>query len=365
MDTQTSPPIAKDEISLKELVLKIKEWLAYLQTRWHLLVLAGGLCAAAGFLYAYLQKPLYTATLSFALEDEKSGGGGGIAGALGLASSLGFDLGGAGAGGAFSGANLLELVKSRSLVEKTLLQPITVNDKTTSLADYYIEKCDAGEEREKVYGLPADPFPPLADRSRFNLQQDSLLGVLYQKVAGKNGVLSVVQKDKKISIFSIDVKSGDELFSKNFTETLAKVVSDFYIETRSKKAKLNYDILQKQTDSIRNELNMAISGVAEANDLTYNLNPALNRKRTTSARKQIDVQANTAILTQLVTNLEMAKVALRKETPLIQVIDTPILPLPREKMGKIKTALLGGFLGLFVGIVFLVLRRLMSDLMGG
>lgn len=362
MHTQPIPPVADGEISIKELVLKIKKWIAYLRTQWRLLVLAGGLCAAVGFLYAYLQKPLYTATLSFALEDEKSGGSG-MAGALGLASSLGIDLGGASAGGAFSGVNLLELMKSRSLIEKTLLQPITVKGKIMSLAGYYMEKNKISKGLDENSGLPADPFPPLANRANFNLQQDSLLGVLYQQISGKNGILSVAQKDKKISIFSIDVKSGDELFSKNFTETLAKVVSNFYIETKSKKAKLNYEILQKQTDSIRNELNMAIGGVAEANDLTYNLNPALNRKRTPSARKQIDVQANTAILTQLVANLEMAKVSLRKETPLIQVIDAPILPLPKEKISKTKMTFIGGFVGSFVVVVFLVLRRLMRDWM--
>ena len=57
-------------------------------------------------------------------------------------------------------------------------------------------------------------------------------------------------------------------------------------------------ILQKQTDSIRGELNRAITGVAVANDNTFSLNPALNVRRTPSARRQVDVQANTAILTE-------------------------------------------------------------------
>ena len=43
---------------------------------------------------------------------------------------IGIDLG-TSAGGAFSGANLIELMKSRKIVEKALLNPITVNGKTT------------------------------------------------------------------------------------------------------------------------------------------------------------------------------------------------------------------------------------------
>lgn len=360
MHTQSKDHVANDELSVKELVIKIKGWVAYLQTQWRILLFAVGLCASSGFLYAYLQKPIYTATLNFALDDEKSGGGG-ISGALGLASSLGFDLGGVSAGGAFSGVNLLALMKSRSLVEKTLLQPITLKGKTISLASYYIQMSEMNKSLEKSFTSQGELFPPLADRSKFSLQQDSLLGLIYQQIAGKNGLLSVAQKDKKISILSIDVKSKDEVFSKNFAENLAKVVSAFYIETKSKKAKLNYEILQKQTDSIRNELNMAISGVALANDLIYNLNPALNSQRIPSSKKQIDVQANTAILTQLVTSLEMAKVSLRKETPLIQVIDAPILPLPKEEISKMKMSFLSGFFGLFISIIILVLRKLIRD----
>ena len=113
------------------------------------------------------------------------------------------------------------------------------------------------------------------------------------------------------------VKTENELFSKLFCEQLLKETSDFYIETKSKKARLNVDVLQHQADSIRAELNNAITGVATATDNVYNLNPAFNVKSTPSKRKQVDVQANTAILTQLVAQLELSKVSLRKETPLV------------------------------------------------
>ena len=94
-------------------------------------------------------------------------------------------------------------------------------------------------------------------------------------------------------------------------------------------------ILQKQTDSVRSELNRAITGVAVANDNTFGLNPSVNVRRVPTAKRQVDVQANTAILTELVKQTELAKITLRKETPLIQVIDRPILPLKNNKIGKI------------------------------
>ena len=170
------------------------------------------------------------------------------------------------------------------------------------------------------------------------------------------------QKDKKISIITIDVNSTNELFSKYFTEALVKEVSDFYIDTKSKKSRENMLILERQTDSIRRELNGAITGVAVANDNTFGLNPAMNVRRAPSARRQVDVQANTAILTELVKQSEMAKVALRKETPLIQVIDQPILPLKKEKFGKAKGIIMGGFLAGFLIVIFLIIRRVLKQL---
>ena len=122
------------------------------------------------------------------------------------------------------------------------------------------------------------------------------------------------------------------------------------------------EILKRQTDSIRRELNSAITGVAVANDNTFMLNPALNVRHTPSARRQVDVQANTAILTELVKQTELAKVTLRKETPLIQVIDKPILPLPKERFGKAKGILLGGMLAGFLTILFLIVRRIFKEL---
>ena len=346
-----------DEITLKELLEKAKEWYSYLLSQWKIIVLAGVVGAALGLTYSFIKKPVYTATLSFALEDEK---GGGMSGALGLASSLGLDLGGGSGGGAFSGANLTELFKSRSMVEQTLMQPVQAGTDTISLAEMYIRTQEWREKWQEKPKLKGIQFPPLTKRKYFTREHDSIMGKMYEDLSKTS--LTVAQKDKKISIISIDVKSENEWFAKAFSETLAKQVSEFYVATKSKKARMNMAILQHQTDSIRAELNGAITGVAIANDNTFMLNPALNVNRAPSAKRQVDVQANTAILTELVKQTELAKVTLRKETPLIQVIDRPILPLPKENFGKAKGLVVGGFLSSFILILFLLVKRIIKQL---
>lgn len=347
----------QEEISLNEIVKKIKEWYLYLLSNWKITILAGILGALIGLAYSFIKKPIYTATLTFTLENEGSGGG--IGGALGLASQFGFDLGGSG-GGAFEGANLIELFKSRKIIQKTLLRPVKFDEKTISLAEMYILNEGWREKWNNNVNLKNLFFLPGNKNNIQTRQQDSILGIIYDNIFENN--LKIAKKDKKIDIITIEMVSENEIFAKMFSEELVKEVSTFYIDTKSKKARINMDILKKQTDSIRGALNGAITGVAVANDNTFNLNPALNVKRTPSARRQVDVQANTAILTELVKQTEIAKVTVRKETPLIQIIDQPIYPLKKKKFGKAKGIISGGILaGLFI-ILYLIIKRFISEL---
>jgi uncharacterized protein involved in exopolysaccharide biosynthesis len=68
-------------------------------------------------------------------------------------------------------------------------------------------------------------------------------------------------------------------------------------------------------------------------------------------------------LTELVKQTELARINLRKETPLIQVIDKPILPLKKEKFGKAKGLVLGGLLAVFLVSGVLIGRKVLKGVM--
>jgi len=349
-----------DEISLKELILKIQEWWRFLLSKWIIILIAGIIGGAIGLAYAWTKRPIYKAELSFALQDDKAGGG--LSGALGLASQFGIDVGGGGAGGEFSGDNLLSLMKSRLMVEKALLRSDTINGKKETLAEFYI---NFNKFREGWKGKPEENvhFLPNADRSKFTIKQDSLLGVFHNNLIKSN--LTVDKVDKKLSIITLSVISTNELFSKKFTEVLAKVVSDFYILTKTEKAAKNVAILQKQTDSVRLILYGGMSGFAESVDANPNPNPSLKVLQVPSQRRQIDVQANTAAYIELKKNLEIAKMSLLQETPLIQVIDRPILPLEKNKSSRAVSLIIGGFIATILAIVVIslqaVYKKILSD----
>lgn len=355
LDTKTSSNIEQDEMSVKDMILKLKEWFHYLLSKWVIILIAGIIGGIFGFVNAYSKKPLYIAELSFALENEHSSG------AFGLASQFGFDLGSGDGGGAFSEDNLLELMRSRSMVEKTLLTTVSVKGKEQTLAEFYIDFSELGEAWDDNPELKGIRFLPYADRSEFSLQQDSVLGILYKSVVGNH--LTVYKRDKKLSIINVKVISTNELFSKFFTEILTREVSDFYVDTKTKKSSENLAILQHQTDSVRRALNSAISGVASSVDANPNANAAQQILQVPSKRRQVDVQVNQAILNELVKNLEISKVSLRKETPLIQIIDKPILPLQKQGFGKLHGLVIGGFIGGIISLGFLVARRILREIM--
>lgn len=330
----------------------------FLLSKWIIILAISVIGGIIGLIYAYSQKPIYTAELSFVLEEEQSGSR--LGAYSGLASVVGIDLG-SGGGGIFVGDNLMEFMKSRSMIEKTLLTSVNRNGQRQTMADFYIDINSLRKSWEKNPKLKNINFSPNEDRLNFSREKDSLLMVFYKNIVGGN--LSVNKKDKKLSIISVVMKSEHELFSKYFTEILVGVVSDFYIETRTKKSVENLAILKNQADSVRRALSSAIRGVAISVDMNPNPNPARQVLRIPSQNRQIDIQANTEILKSLLPNLEMARINLRKETPLIQKIDEPSLPLQKTSASKSKALIIGGILGGFFAVLFLILKRIFRQIM--
>ncbi len=112
----------EDEISLKELIQKMKELFQYFWTFRFWIVLIGLTGGGLGFAYAHFFKEVqYTSKLTFAIE-EKSGGGGSL---LGLASQFGVDLGGGGGGPCLPLTNLIVCcLKSNRIIQGALLKPV-------------------------------------------------------------------------------------------------------------------------------------------------------------------------------------------------------------------------------------------------
>ncbi|OOQ59479.1 GumC domain-containing protein [Mucilaginibacter pedocola] len=346
----------QDEVSLKELIGSLKTDVAYLRSKWMLIMAVGVVCCLIGLGYSFYKKPIYVATSTFVLEEGNKMGG--LSQYAGLASLAGIDLGKDG-GGIFQGDNILELYRSRVMLEKTLLAKVNIGGKQQLLIDRYVNFNELREKWRKKNDIDSITFdgPP----ANFNRTQDSLITDIVETFNKK--VLSVNKPDKKLSIIKVEVATTDEAFAKEFNIKLVETVNDFYTQTKTKKSGQNVMLLQKQADSVKAVLNQSLSGVASAIDAAPNANPGMTSLRVPSQRRQVDVQASTAIYSEIVKNLEVSKISLRQDTPLIQLIDEPVLPLAVNKLGKIKGLAIGFIAGIFITAAGLVFRRIAKRIM--
>jgi len=358
--------IPDQEISLRDLFIKIHNGFYYVWSKWLTLIFIGIIGGILGFAYAYFKTPQYVATTTFVLESGE-GSAGGLGQYSGLASLAGIDINTDG-GGIFQGENIFELYKSRNMIEKSLLTPLFENSDSliidryinmNKLREKWIENPKLAQMKFKKYDIAQinDTIPLKNDRVR-----DSILENITENI-NKN-YLTVGKPDKRLAIIRVDVKSKDEVFSKAFNDAIVKNVNDFYVQTRTKKSMNNLQILQRQTDSVRSVMNGNIYTAASISDATPNLNPTRQIQRVApTQRAQFSAETNKAILSSLVQNLEMTKMTLLKETPLIQVLDSPRFPLQYQKLSVVKGTVIGAFLAGIFGVLFFLTKRVFKAIM--
>jgi len=347
--------IESDEISLKELILKGKEIWRFLLRKWVIIVLAAFIGASIGVAKAWLTKPQYIAKLTFSVENEK---GNPLGAYSGLASMAGIDLGASG-GSMFSSDNIMSIMTSRKMIVNTLLSPIIVGNSKITLIDYWLSFNhinDKWAEKPKLAGLK---FPLNLKPDSLTRQQDSLLTNIQSSLI--KTVLSISKPDKKLSLIEATCTSTNEIFSKFFLETLNNQVTDFYIGIKTKRQKDNVNILQSRADSLYRVLSYSMYSSATMAD--QNINMAKQIAGVDRQKKQIDLQVASTAYGEVIKNLEVAKITLQKETPLIQVIDQPVFPLLKEKASRLKGLLIGGFLAGFLMVGFLLGQQYYREMM--
>lgn len=347
--TNLQPIQDNDEISLKELIEKVGVVFRYLRSKWLVILLAGGFGGALGYFYAWRQPVKFISKMTFVVEDAK-GGGGGLAS---LAGQFGFDLGGGGGGGIFSGENVLLFLKSESLVRETLFTDYDASGKVT-LADRYAEavKAKAAWEKNEKIGrvdfasLRGKPLPRVAD----SLMQEMVTGIIKEE-------LMVARTDKKASFIEVKASMQDERLSQLFSERLVSIATQKYVESKTKVKAANVAILQRKADSLGAILNNRTYSAAVSQQGLVDANPGLRTAPIAAEITSRDKTIAATLFGEVVKNLEMSKTLLNQETPVIQMVDQSTLPLTKERVGKLKSLIAGGFIAAFLIVLYLLASR--------
>ena len=342
-------------MSLKELIQKGKDILQFLFKKWFFIIIAGFIGASFGFYNAWNTKPLYSAKLSFTLENESSNPLGNYSG---LASIESMNLSESG-GNLFSSDNIITFMTSRKMIVNTLLSPIIVGKKKETLIEYWLSFNHINDKWNLDPKLANLKFPLNTNSDSLSREQNGLLKSIHSSLIQKS--ISIYKPDKKLSLILAICTSSNELFSKVFLENLLIQVTDYYVSIKTKRQKENVDILQNRADSLNRVLSNSIYGNASLSD--QNINMAKQVAGVNQQKKQIDLQVVREAYVDVMKNLDIAKITLHKETPLIQVLDQPIFPLEIIEASKKKGLLIGGFLGVFIMIGLLLGIRWVKEML--
>lgn len=314
-----------------------KSILSYLLRKWYFVVLAAIAAGAIGYIKARQVEPVYTADISFVLStDQKDRGNFG-----GLASQLGFDGIGSSPDNIFSGDNILELFKSRKLIRAALLSVVDSASHQTLLN--YIAQSRYGDQYKKL--------------GPFNLKPDTYSGAqkkLFRTISSEaSGSFMVFKKDKRLIFYLISASSTDPKIAFYLSRIMLAQTARYFIDTKTTVALNSVQLLQHEADSIARVLNNIYSSTAAMNDRTFNLNPSITVQRSGSLFNQAKVSAFAGAYSEVMRNLEIAKMNLQKETPLYRIIDEPDLPLLPVRVSTLKYVLLGSAVGFFLMVLVL------------
>ncbi len=344
-----SPHFSDNQFTLKEVFQNLGEWFRYFLSKWKILMISGIIGLGVGAIVSVVKKPVFHAETSFVLEEGDVAGMGQMSG---LASLVGVNLGSlGGTSGLFQGDNIMELYRSDRMISETLLSPFSDDQ---LLIDRFIAFEELGEKWASKVDIPSMDFS--TERNEFTIAQDSVVKEVSKLI--RENQLGVAKPDRKLSIIQVTISSKDEHFAKVFNETMVDKVNAFYLETKTKKTGENLMILQTQADSVRAILDESIGAYASASDRVPNANPLLSSATIESKKRQIDVQATGAVYQEIVKNLEIAKVNHRNNSPLIQIIDQPRLPLKRSEIRLVKGMVLGAIIIGLLTLFGLYFRRL-------
>ncbi len=334
-----------EQIKLTDIIELLKRFLAYLLSKYKLIVTTTFITTLISFGYWYFQEPNYKATATFIVEEGSSKGGG----LSGIASQFGIDIGGLLGGGSaslFSGENIFEIMKSKLIIEKVLTTNIQnpSDQKNILLADLYLEISGMRKQlNQKSIEFKNFKFVDGKNNSN-NILYDSLMNVIYTRLITEN--LIIDKLNKKASIITISITSPSQLFAKNFTEKLLEQTSNLYIEIKTGNLSRSIAKIQHKADSLQKSLNNIY-------DRSY-----INLSRPMEATNR-DKTVTYTLYGEVIKNLETLKISLINQTPIIQVLDLPKYPLKNLKY-KLNILLLIGFA---VGISFstLIAILLYSD----
>jgi len=343
----------EDEITLKELILKIKEFFQEVVKNWFLVLSITLLIVLYFFLKTYSAPVTYTSELTFMMNDNESSASGGLGG---LAATFGI---GGGAGSDFNLEKMMTLLHSRNIIQQGLFEKAEINGNGNYFANHLIQEYDFHDEWKEIESLKGFLFKN-DNVKEFTRLENKILKILHDLVSKE--ILSSNIADNT-GIMTLNIESTNEDLSIEFLNALYEKLTSFYVNKAIEKQLQTYKITKSTVDSLSGVMDYAQKRLLKIKDSNRNI--TLNQYKLEQLNLERDFQVTLLAYGEALKHKEIAEFSLKSKTPFIQLIDRPIPPLPPNKsiITYIKQIIIGGILGVFLAIAFIIGRKIYRDTM--
>ena len=138
-------------------------------------------------------------------------------------------------------------------------------------------------------------------------------------------------------------------------------VSDYYTHTQTAKARHTLDFIQNRADSVLNELKLAELSYARHKDSNFGVMRAEGLLDELRLKREVEIL--NVMYGEIIKNLEISKVTLLNQKPLINVIDSPRFPLEVVRLSMLKGLLLFGLFGATLASMYILITSLIRDVL--
>lgn len=334
--------------SFNDNIIATKLFLKYLlKNKIYVLVIILLFAGLGVFGYYLIKKPKYEAVCTFILEEKQNG----VGGLSGLASQFGLDVG-SGGGSLFAGDNILEILRSRNIIQQALLSKID-SGSNKKLIDLFIEFKgwkNKWSDNKRLHDI--NFFSVSSKTPSLSLQQDSILALVHKNLTEKS--LSIERLVKKGSLIKVSVTLENDVFAKLLVERIIDDAKSMYVQIKTNNSNANVLRLEKKADSLLRLLNAR--SYQTAGSIVIDANPAVRTVAVPAEINQRDKVVLQTLYGEVVKNLELSRITLMQQTPVIEILDAPTYPLI-DKSKKLPFFLFSAILaGILVASGFFFLR---------
>jgi hypothetical protein len=339
-------PVPEDQLTARDVILKVIEVKDALLSNWKILVLFTALGGGIGYVMdLFLKNPdEFEASIVFNL----GAAGGGSSGAFGDLAGL-MNMGSTPDANIFTGENFFYFVTSRPVLERTLMKEVEIGGKKHLLANLFIDssgvKTIEWKDREDLQNFHF----PNNDVANFDRHNRVILNELIEKA--KNST-EIAELGRKSSFTTLSASTQNERLSILWVNTLLETIEEMYTDNQTRKTRKTLKLLERRADSLSAILSNTETKLARA---LYNNSQIIIPEAQIPAKK---LERNTtfiqALYTEAVGSAERMRVSLVKEAPLFTVIEDIKTPLDvkMNDQRRLKIGILSGILIALITIYF-------------